>query len=86
MTEQVAAARARWLSEVRSALDQAQRLVQVAHQAEAGGPEMPELIERIEAARRAIRALQLRGQRMPVEFDPEWTRSSGSGANKSDLG
>lgn len=86
MSEQAAMARARWLAEVSAALEQARRLAQEVRESAAGGPDSAELIARIETARRAIRALQLRGQRMPIGFPPEWSHPSGSEATPSDLG
>ena len=72
--EMTAAARARWLAELSDALDAAQEAVSKL----AGRLSIPaamELYVRIEAARLEVRALRLRGRRMPgEEIDPERTQ------------
>lgn len=77
MGEYRSAARAEWLADVAAALDQARRLVKQVESTTAQTDEWLELIMRIEAARLDIRALQLRGRRMPAEFDPEWSHFAG---------
>ena len=58
-----AAGRARWLAEVAQALDEAKALVERMGRVFAGRRERAELIERIEAARQATRALRLSSDR-----------------------
>ena len=60
MYEQSRAARARWLAELDSELSEALRLVELASKV-SGRSETLELILRIEAVRRKIRELQLKG-------------------------
>lgn len=83
MREYRSAARAEWLAEVAAALDQARLLMRQVESTTAQSDEWLELILRIEAARLDIRALQLRGRRIPVEFDPKWTRLAGPEENRT---
>jgi len=82
MHEYKGAARAEWLAELHAALGQARLLVEMIGIHD-GDAELLELILRIDAARREIRALQLRGRRIPVKFDPLWSHPSGSEENRT---
>jgi hypothetical protein len=78
----VGAARARWLAELNAALEEALRLVKLAETTNKQSGVL-DLISRIEAARREIRALQIGGRRRIVKFDPLWNHSAGWEENRT---
>ena len=66
--------RARWLSELADALDEAQKVAWRLGVSEGDSAEAKELYGRIEAARAEVDRLRLSGsRRIREESDPDWT-------------
>lgn len=68
-----AAARARCLAELADALDQAQAAVERLGETGGRADERAELLQRIESARRATRAVRLGADRRAGRTGPKWT-------------